>query len=86
MRSVHGYCLESSDAMGAWLAANPGVAAVEARAVVGATRSAAFPSIRGRKEGPWPVYPERPYFDARFHEGTERRTDIIDACGHERSV
>ena len=30
-----------------------------------------WPSIRGKVEGPFPVYPDRPYYDARFHEGIE---------------
>jgi len=86
VRRVHGYCLESSDAMESWLAVNPNVPVEEVRAVVGATRGSAFPSIRGRKEGPWPVKPEFPFWDGRFHENAERGPSIVDACGHERSA
>jgi hypothetical protein len=71
VRRVHGYCLESSDAMGVWLEQHKHVESKEARSMIGACRCFPFPSIRGKKEGPFPVYPDRPYFDARFHEGNE---------------
>jgi hypothetical protein len=69
IRRVHGYCLESSDALTEWLKANPTVVPAEARSMASMSHGVPFPSIRGLKEGPFPVYPERPYFDARFHEG-----------------
>jgi hypothetical protein len=32
-----------------------------------------FPNIKGRKEGPFPVYPSRPFYDARLWESDEQR-------------
>jgi hypothetical protein len=71
IRRVHGYCLESGDALTAWLAKHPHVAPEEARSMASMSHGVPFPSIRGLKEGPFPVYPDRPYYDARFHEGIE---------------
>ena len=68
VRRAHGYCLESSDAMGAFIAERPHIDPVDARGMVGACRCFPFPSIRGKVEGPFPVYPYRPDYDARFHE------------------
>lgn len=33
----------------------------------------AFPNIKGKKEGPFPVYPARPFYDARLWETDEQR-------------
>lgn len=71
IRKVHGYCLDTSDVLGKWLAANPHVKPEEARSLASMAHGVPFPSIRGKKEGPFPVYPDRPYYDARFHEGVE---------------
>jgi hypothetical protein len=71
IRRVHGYCLESSDSLTRWLAANPTVSKLEARSMASMSHGVPFPSIRGLVEGPFPVYKDRPYFDARFHEGEE---------------
>lgn len=71
IRKVHGYCLETSDALGKWLKDNPHVDARDARSMASMSHGVPWPSIRGKKEGPFPVYPDRPYYDARFHEGIE---------------
>lgn len=86
IRLVGGGCLETSDALTVWLLQNPDVAPEEGRSMASMSHGVPFPSIRGRKEGPFPVYPERPYFDARAHEGAERGPMVVDACGHERSA
>jgi hypothetical protein len=57
--------------LGSWLKRFPNVKPEEAREIVGIPQAVAFPSIRGKKEGPCPVYPDAPYYDARFHEGIE---------------
>ena len=69
IRRVHGYCLETSDALGEWLKKNPHVKPEEARSMASMSHGVPWPSIRGKVEGPFPVYPDRPYYDARFHEG-----------------
>ena len=72
IRLARGYCLESSDALGAWLRCNPHVEPMDARSMASMSHGVPFPSIRGRKEGAFPVRPDRSaYYDARFHEGVE---------------
>lgn len=85
VRRSHGNCLDGGDLLRLWMDSHREVAPEEARSVMSMAHGVPWPSIRGRKEGPFPVYPERPYFDARFHEGTERGETIVDPCGHERS-
>jgi len=71
IRRAHGYCADVSGVLTKWLADNPGVSVEEARAVASMSHGVPWPSIRGKKEGPFPVYPDRPYYDARFHENIE---------------
>ncbi len=71
IRRARGYCLASGDALAAWLKANPLVNVEEARSMASMAHGVPFPSIRGLKEGPFPVYQDRPYYDARFFEGAE---------------
>lgn len=68
IRRVHGYCLQSSDALTAWLASNTHVPADAARSMACMSHGVPFPSIRGLPQGAFPVYPDRPYYDARVHE------------------
>lgn len=68
VRKTRGHCLDTSKMLGSIVA---DYTATEARAIVGVIQTVPFPSIRGKKEGPCPVYPDRPYYDARFHEGIE---------------
>lgn len=84
VRASHGYCLDMGGTIANWCA-QTGVDANEACRVA-PSFSVPFPSIRGRKEGPFPVKPEAPYWDGRFHENAERGAMIVDACGHERSA
>lgn len=85
VRKVGGTCLESSDALGAWLREHPEVDVLEARSVVGVGRGVAFPSIRGLVEGPFPVRPEHPFWDGRVL-GFERGEIRVNACLHEEAV
>lgn len=71
VRRSHGYCLDQGDLLTNWLEDHPNVAPEEARSLIMMCHGVPFPSIRGKKEGPFPVYPDRPYYDARFHEGIE---------------
>jgi hypothetical protein len=69
IRRVHGYCLESGDALGVWLAQHRHVESAQARGMASMSHGVPFPSIRGLPHGAFPVYPERsPYYDARFFE------------------
>lgn len=54
-----------------WLSEHPDVKPEEARSFLSMCHGVPFPSIRGKKEGPFPVYRDRPYYDARVHEGIE---------------
>ena len=71
VRLSHGYCMDSADVLTKWLADHPDVDVQEARSFMSMCHGVPFPSIRGRKEGPFPVYPDRPYYDARVFEGIE---------------
>lgn len=72
IRRIRGDCLATADALAGFLEANPNVDVREARSMASMSHGVPFPSIRGKVEGAFPVYPERsPYYDARFHEGVE---------------
>lgn len=85
VRASRGYCLDAGSVIARWCAENPHVPPAQV-ARVAASFSVPFPSIRGRVEGPFPVFPERPYYDARFHDGVDEVPTTYDACGHRRSV
>lgn len=71
VRLSHGYCHDQSQVLREWLEANSHVNIKEARSFISMCQGVPFPSIRGKKEGPFPVYKDRPYYDARVHEGIE---------------
>lgn len=71
VRLAHGYCMDLSDVLTKWLADHPDVDVKEARSFISMSHGVPFPSIRGKVEGPFPIYPERPYYDARVHESIE---------------
>jgi len=71
VRLSHGYCMDQADVLTRWLVEHPHVAVEEARSFTSMCHGVPFPSIRGKKEGPFPVYPSRAYYDARVHEGIE---------------
>lgn len=71
VRLAHGYCCDLSQVLTKWLAEHPDVEPKEARGFISMSHGVPFPSIRGKKEGPFPVYPDRAYYDARVHEGVE---------------
>ena len=66
VRKCHGYCSDIPAAISAFMAEHPHIPAFEIRSLASMAHGVPFPSIRGRKEGPFPVYPDRPYLDARF--------------------
>lgn len=66
LKRVRGRCLDNGPVLEVWLEENPQANAETARRVTPGL-AAPRPSI----SGPKPVYPERPFYDARFWEGKE---------------
>lgn len=64
LKEVKGRCLDSGDVLERWLRQNPTASPEEARACVLVAARCPFPSISGNP----PVYRDRPYYDARYHQ------------------